>query len=87
MLISTYSWLDPFPKFFKAHHLGVIAEDMLESPDHYIPITAQTTFLGQLEFYAKNPEIKGLLEPLQEEFNSGAIVDVTWMCVVGRKAL
>ncbi|KAJ4362265.1 hypothetical protein N0V83_010358 [Neocucurbitaria cava] len=65
----------------------VIAEDRLESPDHYMPLTAQSTFLGQLEFYANNPEIKGLLEPLQEEFNSGAMVDVVWTCVVGRKAL
>ncbi|CAO2655118.1 Nn.00g101820.m01.CDS01 [Neocucurbitaria sp. VM-36] len=84
---SSYNWLHPLPKLFQDHQLEVVAEDRHENPDHYMQLAAQWTFLGQLEFNQGDPEVQGLLEPLQEEFASGAMVDVIWTCVVGKKGL
>ena len=59
---------------------------MHENPDYFMPVSAQTIYLGQLEYYGGNSGIEKHAEELEKEFKAGAAVDVTWACVVGRKA-
>ncbi|KAF1846859.1 S-adenosyl-L-methionine-dependent methyltransferase [Cucurbitaria berberidis CBS 394.84] len=84
---SSYNWVHALPKLFESYKLQVIAEDRHENPDYYMQVVAQSMFLGQLEHFGSAPGVEEQAEQLQDEFRSGAMVDVVWTCVVGRKAL
>ena len=84
-MLNLDSWVHALPKLFEKHQLQTIAEDRHESPDHYMPIAAQSTFLGQSEYLRQDPELEAHSEQLAEEYATRVMVDVTWMCVLGRK--
>jgi hypothetical protein len=48
-----------------------------------MPIVAQTTYWGQME--REDPGVEKHWEQLFKEYEAGAMVDVEWICVVGRK--
>jgi hypothetical protein len=66
--------------------MSVVAEDKIENPSHYVQVATKSTFLGQAEYYKMKPEMESLSEQLAEEYRNGAVVDVVFSCVVGRKS-
>ncbi|KAF2187591.1 S-adenosyl-L-methionine-dependent methyltransferase [Zopfia rhizophila CBS 207.26] len=84
---SSYDWVHALPQLFEEHNLHVEAEDRHENPDHYMPVAAQSTFLGQSEYFREHPEVEKHSDQLAAEFATGAFVDVTWTCVLGRKRI
>ncbi|KAH7402189.1 S-adenosyl-L-methionine-dependent methyltransferase [Phaeosphaeria sp. MPI-PUGE-AT-0046c] len=80
---SSYKWVDALPQLFVRHDLMVVLENRYESPDHYMPIAAQATYLGQIE--RGDPGGEDYVDQYREEYRSGATVDVAFTCVLGRK--
>lgn len=66
------------------HKLEIIAEDLHDNPDYMMPLSAQSFYLGFMEFARDNAEIEKHAAGLLEEYKAGAAIDVTWVCVVGR---
>lgn len=79
------SWVDTLPHLFAKHGLEVVFEKRYESPDHYMPIAAQASYLGQIE--RGDPGGEHYVDQYREEYKSGATVDVAFTCVVGQKTL
>jgi hypothetical protein len=61
----------------------VVAENRYESPDHYMPIAAQASYMGQIE--RGDPGGEDYISQYREEYKAGTTVDVAFACVVGRK--
>lgn len=84
--MTTYTprrWVHALAQLYEDHGLQVVAEDRHESPDYYMPIAAQATITGSLERGDSGAEEHA--NQLREEYKAGAMVDVVWTCVVGRK--
>lgn len=84
---SSYGWVHALAARMEQKGLKVVAEDKHKNPDYYLPIAAQTVLLGLAEYLYKDPAIEKYQESLAQEHNKGSYVDVTWTCVVARKAL
>jgi hypothetical protein len=82
MLIS-HSWVNDLPRFFSSHGLRVLADFAIRKPNQHMPIVAQTTYWGQMK--REDPGVEKHWEQLFKEHEAGAMVDLEWICVVGRK--
>ncbi|KAI9712445.1 MAG: hypothetical protein M1820_001658 [Bogoriella megaspora] len=84
---SSQDWVHALPELFENHQLDVIAVDRHQNPDCYMPIARQAAVLGQSEYFGQDPEFEAHSKQLAEEYAAGSMVDVTWICVLGRKAI
>lgn len=82
-----FRWVHALAARMEQIGLKVVAEDKHKNPDHYLPIAAQTVFLGLAEYLYKDPAIEKYQESLAQEHSKESYVDVIWTCVVSRKAL
>lgn len=75
-------------KLFATKGLEVLADETLENPDHY-QLIAQQSWLAGIQEYAYQQEQGDQLEAFQKqligETEAGALVDVKYTLVVGRK--
>ena len=83
---TPHSWINDLPSTFTRNGLSVITAEHHKNPDHFQPIGAQTVLMGLGEYLYSDASIANYQEALSEEHAKGAFVDLTWTCVVGRKA-
>lgn len=77
-------------KLFSTTELDVIAEETLGNPGHYQPLAQQSWLAGIQEYVYQQDQgdqLEAFQKQLVEETEAGAIVDVKYTLVVGRKRL
>ncbi|KAF2649033.1 S-adenosyl-L-methionine-dependent methyltransferase [Lophiostoma macrostomum CBS 122681] len=82
---TSSDWVHNLASLFRANNLQAVVDEQYENPAYYRPIAAQSALIGLEEFMHVRPDLQDLQEKIGEEFQKGAIVNVRYSCVVGKK--
>ena len=90
---SSYEWIENLPQIFQSQGLKIMALDRIPIPKSHRAIWNQSQLAeleeGIAELDAKDPDEaetrRGFVAQLSNEFDEGASVDVSFICVVGKR--
>ena len=93
---STYEWVEGIAGLMEGEKVEVLANDKIDMPSQYQYVWAQSQLAGLDDIVeagilsgagASMAGIRKWMEELEEKFKEGVLINTSFTCVVGKKAV